>query len=135
MLLSLPYQGSDRKFRKPEYGKKSSPCNPQCNPQIFTILLGNGVDVTDVSLLSLSIFLSSLQSQHPGFIFLKSLFVHTEGLDFFEECIPIWFSLLCLELDFSHPKSITSRRYKAIIPLIPGSRQNYMDQVWSLKDC
>lgn len=117
-------RGPGKQFGKPEYGERTSPYNLQCNPQIFTILSENGVDVTDVSLPWLSIFLSSLQSQHPGLIFPKPLFIHTEGLDFFEECIPIWLSLPCLELDFSHPKSITSSRCKAIIPLVPGSRQN-----------
>lgn len=117
--MSLLYQGSGKQFGKPEYGERISLYNLQCNPHIFTNLSESGIDTTDVSLLCLSIFHCRLQSQHPGLIFPRSLFIHTEGLDFFEECIPIWLSFLCLELDFSHPKSISSGRWKAIIPLVP----------------
>lgn len=82
-------QGSGKQFGKPEYGERTSPYNLQCNPQIFTILSENGFDVTDVSLPWLSIFLSSLQIQHPGLILPKPFLIYSGGLDFFEECISI----------------------------------------------
>lgn len=49
--------------------------------KFFTILSENGIDITDVSLPWLSILLNSLQSQHPGLIFPKLLFIHTEDMD------------------------------------------------------